>query len=349
MSENDQERLLREGNPYLLTKEALRKLDLLTGAIVLREFACGDCDYFWWKTVPRTKPVSTCPRCKVKYDALPREKEFGTGRYKCTNCNHFFFARCEATSEQPCFKCWSPVRAPYIHPKFIIRRPISEQSDEEHYVRVINASTVHDSTGSTTSTFITQRDIPIFRTRQRPQPHVMPTFSDDNSSSEFESDSEQSSISLESGIEESSSDTESSSGAMAGSDSSSDSDDADQSLPQKRSSASSSSDSDSDSDSDDKDKGSKIRKEQSKSSAPFEKLSIPSTGSDSGHGTPTGSSTATKSSGGSEQGMHGTFELKKTLFRYTTFCSRFNAIYHTWKYCGIQSGLSRSRVFQALC
>ena len=304
LSENDQEKLLHEGSPFLLTQEALRKFDLLTGALVLREFACRDCDYFWWKTVPRTKPVSTCPRCKVKYDALPREKEFGTGRYKCTNCDRFFFKRCEATSERPCFKCWSPVRAPYIHPKFIIRRPISEQSDEEHYVRVINASTVHDSTGSTTSTFITQRDIPIFRTRQRPQAQAMPTGSDDdNSLSEFESDSERSSISLESGIEVISSDTESSSGAMAGSDSSSDSDDADQQLLQKRSSASSSSDSDSDSD--DQDKG-KTPKEQSKpSSAPYEKLSIPSTASDSGQGTctPTGSSMATKSSGGSEQGM----------------------------------------------
>lgn len=305
LSENDQEKLLHEGNRFLLTEDALRKFDLMTGALVLREFACRPCDYFWWRTVPRTKPVSTCPVCKVKYDALPREKEFGTGRYKCTNCDRFFFDRCEATSERPCFKCRSTVRVPYIHPKFIIRarRPVALQSDEENYVRVINASTEHDSTGSTTSTFITQRDIPVFRTRRRSQPLATPTGSDDDtSSSELESDSEQSSVSLESEIEVISSDTESSSGALAGSDSSSDSDDADQPLPQKRSSASSSSDSDSDSD--DKDKG-KTSKGQSKpSSPPFEKLSIPSTSSDSGHGTctPTGSSMATKSSGGSEEG-----------------------------------------------
>lgn len=299
LSENDQERLLREGNPFLLTEDALRKFDLLTGALVLREFACRDCDNFWWKTVPRTKLVSKCVTCSTKYDALPREKEFGTGRYKCTNCNHFFFARCEAMSERQCHSCGATVRAPYIHPKF--RRPMVPQPVEP-FTRVINASTVHDSTGSTTSSFVTQRGIPVFRGRQSPL--VMPTDSDDDiSSSEFESDNEQSSVSLESGIEASGSDTESTSGTLAGSDSSSDSDDADQPLPQKRSSASSSSDSDSDSD--DKDKR-KMQKEQSKPSTDsFEKLSIQSPGSDSGHGTPTevGSSTATKSSGGSEKGM----------------------------------------------
>ena len=313
LSESDQEKLIHEGNRCLLTKEALRKFDLLTGALVLREFACRDCDYFWWKTVPRTKLVAKCPSCSIKYDALPREKEFGTGRYKCTNCSRSFFARCEATSEDTCVKCGSTVRAPYIHPKFISRRPISYRQPVEQlepYTRVINASTVHDSTGSTASSFISQSGIPVFRVHRLPRNVPTNSENDDkdsviyDSSSEFESDSEQSSELRESEAELSTSDTESSSGVVGGSDSSSDSDDTDdQVLPQKRSSASSSSDSDSDSD--DKDKG-KTQKGQSKpTSVSFEKQSTHSAGSDSGHGTAgeTGSSTATKSSGGSEQGV----------------------------------------------
>ena len=230
MTEKDQEKLQQEGSKFLLTPEALRKHDILTGALELRQFACEDCDHTWWKTVPRTKLVSKCNKCKTKYDALPREKEFGIGRYKCTNCNHSFTTRCEATSERHCFNCLSTVKAPYIHPKFRLERrelhqkvptPLSTSSPPPKYAlrpapgtisttgytylrpqlqtttrftppsfrsvsitssssssgatgvstttpkpqapqrkRVINASKVHDSTGSTASTFITQVEMP---------------------------------------------------------------------------------------------------------------------------------------------------------------------------------------------
>ena len=310
LSEQDQEKLLREGTQYLLTPEALRKHDILTGALELRQFACESCDNVWWKTVPRTKLVSKCRKCMIKYDALHRDKEFGIGRYRCTNCNHSFFSRCEATTERPCFNCDYTVRTPYIHPKFKpvhrqrtpkdptmspyqppkyevqprqptqapfvtgmslvpvlgtlslvpsplpgpIKKSISVSDSTsgntgknvaathqathqaphavkvKHRKKVINASKVHDSTGSTASTFVTQIERPTYV-------HITEEFGDDipvvisdiesddedvivcESSTEFETDSElSSSAAQESDIDYSTTDVESTVGAI-GSDS----------------------------------------------------------------------------------------------------------------------------------
>lgn len=129
MPERKQDKILKEGteSPYLLTEAALKKHNIITGACVLREFACGPCDRYWWSVVPITKAVSKCHRCNVKYDALPLDKEFGIGRYICQNenCNNTFYrTRCEATQEQTCFNCKNVVRNPYIHPslRFIRQR-----------------------------------------------------------------------------------------------------------------------------------------------------------------------------------------------------------------------------------
>ena len=260
MSEKDQGKLLAEGNRFLLTEGALRKFDILTGALQLREFACEPCDHFWWKIVSRTKPVSKCPKCQIKYDALPREKEFGIGRYKCAVCKNWFYARCEATTLKPCFNCHSLVGAPYIHPKFIRRQPrhlftVPQLPVESAQKKVINASTVHDSTGSTEATFISQVEYASsFQHRQVPcdaQLQVAPHFSDINndnpgsilysSSLVIESDSEHSSLSRESSVESCTSEIESGSDCVASPNS-----------PQRRREVvSSSSDSDSDTDKED--------------------------------------------------------------------------------------------------
>ena len=269
MTEKDQEILQQEGSKFLLTPEALRKHDILTGALELRQFACEDCDHIWWKTVPRTKLVSKCNKCNTKYDALPREKEFGIGRYRCTNCDHSFTTRCEATSERHCFNCLSTVKAPYIHPKFRLERreqiqkfptPLSSpppkyalrpapgtpstagylphpQSQGTHKFtpfpsfqpisttsittsrstgvstttpkpqaprrkKVINASKVHDSTGSTASTFITQIEKPGYTSVIIPDldSDEEEDIESDDSSSGIGSDSEQGSD-VESGKE----------------------------------------------------------------------------------------------------------------------------------------------------
>ena len=136
MGEAVQDKILQGGKqPYLLTEAALERHNLKTGATELREFACGPCDRFWWRVVLITKPVSRCLRCKVKYNCLPRQKEFGIGRYICQNktCNQrSFFQRCEASQAMKCRNCNCLVYNPYIHPKFLKsrqeRRPLDPQT-----------------------------------------------------------------------------------------------------------------------------------------------------------------------------------------------------------------------------
>ena len=158
LREDEQKKLQKEGPNCLLTIEALRRHDILTGATELRQFACPKCNHPWWKHVPRTKPVSTCHKCHIRYDALDREKEFGIGRYICEPCGHTFYARCEATEMHECYKCNHLVGPPYINPRFkpIRRRYTKSDSPPPRIHDIINASTPHESTGSTiASSFIT--------------------------------------------------------------------------------------------------------------------------------------------------------------------------------------------------
>ena len=152
LDEDDQKKLQHEGKVVcLLTAAALRKHDLLTGATELRQFACPTCNHPWWTHVPRTKPISTCHYCEVCFDALDREKEFGIGRFICLPCDHTFYARCEATEMQDCFKCGKLTGPPYINPRFKPMRLATLKCDSlrPRIHQIINASTPHESTGST--------------------------------------------------------------------------------------------------------------------------------------------------------------------------------------------------------
>lgn len=170
LEEDDHRTLHGEGNLCLLTENSLRKHDILTGATELRQFACGECNRPWWKYVPRTKPVSTCHTCHVRYDALDREKEFGIGRFICLPCDNTFYARCDATEMHLCFKCQMLKGPPYINPRF---KPVfnsdklyrtNTYKDPIFRREIMHASTPHDSTGSTVSSFLTVDlgpDIPV--------------------------------------------------------------------------------------------------------------------------------------------------------------------------------------------
>ena len=125
LSESNQHLLQGEGHPVLLTEEALRKHDIkhMTGPCELRQFGCAPCDHAWWRTVPVSKMVSRCRGCQIRYDALPRKKEFGIGRFQCTKpaCKRVFFAKCVATDRLRCRKCKTFVKNPHIHPRW--RKP----------------------------------------------------------------------------------------------------------------------------------------------------------------------------------------------------------------------------------
>ena len=70
-----------------------------------------------------SKMVSRCRECQIRYDALPRQKEFGIGRFQCTKpaCKRVFFAKCVATDRLRCRKCKTLVKNPHIHPRW--RKP----------------------------------------------------------------------------------------------------------------------------------------------------------------------------------------------------------------------------------
>ena len=168
--------------PHLLTTEALKKHDIATGTCELREFACEPCDNVWWRVVSTYKLVSRCYVCKKRYDALPRECEFGIGLYTCSGCGKEFKSKCTARTTCPCFDCNAPVSKPFIHPKF--NRTPKPTSHRKHYCdkchgmghcptfkKVIYRSKLHDSTGSTLSTFLSQLDFdgddsPLFDYRE---------------------------------------------------------------------------------------------------------------------------------------------------------------------------------------
>ncbi len=123
MEVEDQARLQATGGGRgdVLILEALEAHDAKSGPCALRQFACPKCLHSWWRTVLKSKPVSRCNQnCgATRYDALPRSKEFGIGRFKCPNrqCGRKFFAHCDAMDRLECRKCGSLAK-PYIHPKW---------------------------------------------------------------------------------------------------------------------------------------------------------------------------------------------------------------------------------------
>lgn len=80
-----------------------------------RLFSCQDCDRFWWRKVPSRKEVSKCHRCHVKYDPVPRDKEWGWAVYSCQCGNEFSGHGCYDVGSQ-CYKCRSIAYPTEIRP-----------------------------------------------------------------------------------------------------------------------------------------------------------------------------------------------------------------------------------------
>lgn len=168
--EQAQLQLLDQGSPILLTEEALRQHDMLTTPTELRQFACRDCDQVWWRVVLSIKMVSRCKGCVRKYDALPRHKEYGIGRFTCPECTHVFYSRCHANTSCPCYECGCVVSKPYVHPGNKLNAALNK-SNRKHscdlchgmgkcpnYKRVVYASLLHVSTCSSVNTWLSQPD-----------------------------------------------------------------------------------------------------------------------------------------------------------------------------------------------
>ena len=129
MTAEDQVELQTQAQPtVVLTEDALEKHNMRNtpGPLELRQFACPECHRHWWRTVLKTKAVSRCRGAKcgaMRYDPVPRDKEFGIGRFICpkSSCKRTFYGHCEATDVLCCKKCKTPCK-PHVHPKWIKRR-----------------------------------------------------------------------------------------------------------------------------------------------------------------------------------------------------------------------------------
>lgn len=221
--------------------------------------------------------------------------------------------------------------------------------------KAVNASKLHDSTGSTASTFITQTEYSGAEASEDIIPDLMSDLESDedvtvhHSLSDSDSDDQ---ISIPQESEADRSDVE----TLVGSDS--DSDDAypKEPGPHKRIVASSSSDSSSsDSEQDTGKKASKAPSTRSSvdSDSSFGKDSAQSSSKDSGLGTSldTKTSAQTKSTDESDQGMIILIFISLCLYGILLLIllSYFRPTYEAWSFCKFHARLSWDCILQSLC
>ncbi|CAL1528715.1 unnamed protein product [Lymnaea stagnalis] len=82
----------------------------------LRLFACASCKRSWWKRVLKKKEVSKCKQCSKKYDPIPRDKEWGIGKFLCECGNEFTGFGEMSFTKSECYKCHTLVPIHHMLP-----------------------------------------------------------------------------------------------------------------------------------------------------------------------------------------------------------------------------------------
>ncbi|XP_021356454.1 repressor of yield of DENV protein homolog isoform X2 [Mizuhopecten yessoensis] len=162
----------------------------------VRQFACEENDTVWWRKVPTRKMVSKCKRCRRRYKAVPREREWGWAKFVCISCGNEFngFGQMNSTTS-PCYPCGNICHVEEVFPpkrhNNTGRRSRHRHSCTAHncYNRtadaqfrpnrcvhprslarqVVHPSQRHNSTGSTVATFLSQDDIQTFQDYHGPR------------------------------------------------------------------------------------------------------------------------------------------------------------------------------------
>ncbi|XP_056021540.1 shiftless antiviral inhibitor of ribosomal frameshifting protein homolog isoform X3 [Ostrea edulis] len=128
--------------------------------------------------------VSKCFRCRKRYDAVPKENEWGIAKYVCDQCNNVFIGFGQMNnSNNPCYKCGNIVQPDKIFPPTMRRN--GERGRHTHSCfahncfnraqgeilpgicvhprslprKVVTPCNPHISSGSTVDTFLTQDDL----------------------------------------------------------------------------------------------------------------------------------------------------------------------------------------------
>jgi len=115
---------------------------------IVRQFSCQECYRAWWKRVRIRKQVSTCSRCKKKYDALPFSKEFGIAEFRCQQCSHEFYHWSAKEDLSTCKICNNTVKPVKILPQTQNTRKFNMKSD---YFSKKNGSQCSSSSNSSSS------------------------------------------------------------------------------------------------------------------------------------------------------------------------------------------------------
>ncbi|KAH9488590.1 hypothetical protein Btru_061702 [Bulinus truncatus] len=127
-----------------------------------RQFACMTCNRSWWKKVPFRKEVSRCKVCLVRYDAIPKNREWGIGIFRCPNGNcgkEFRGWAIMGMTQSRCYGCQTPAPVSRIlSPKKSER---TWKTKDTHQCNGINCYNGNNFARGVTHTLTTGDNVPI--------------------------------------------------------------------------------------------------------------------------------------------------------------------------------------------
>ncbi|KAH9488589.1 hypothetical protein Btru_061700 [Bulinus truncatus] len=114
-----------------LRKDAQKLESLLKNGIQasIRLFACKKCNKYWWRRVPARKEVSRCNGCRVRYDPIPTDMEWGIGKFICLCGNEFPGFGEMGVTYSPCYNCRTMVPISHMLPP---RKNVAKKTKAPH-------------------------------------------------------------------------------------------------------------------------------------------------------------------------------------------------------------------------